>query len=796
MIQRNAIKKLSELTRQFVNILTIRSVNTYEGFTSLNDLLAKYQSDKQEIKGALEKGDKLDACTEDNLYYKVLTDLQNFVSFPKMDPEGNLYVGIGEEANEKYAYIPPNSILYFKDQDGNEQKARYNPSAERSVADWAKKINKDKGKKSPAVNIFITVKIADTDDLQLIRTVDKFRKIPKIHLDDYKARYNKIYGEDNSPKLAPTIRITEAIESRLSDKSVKILYTNYVESFLHKMEEKSPPIKYLNQTGGGQVSSDKRYNAILQVIDDYLVPSDVARKQRGEVFTPPDLVRKMLYGLKKGTQEIWGFDGKKFYDDEDENRYGGLPESVWSNPDLKWLDPANGIGNFPIIAYYKLDYYLSKVNGYKDADTRRKHIIEKMLYMMELDSGNNATCRGLFKKIYKDAKPNILCCNSLEITYEQIKTKFRVDKFDVIIGNPPYNPPKTETGSSGNSIWQNFVIKFFMILEDKGYLLFVHPPGWKKPTDEIFKPDNFAEGNYIGQIRQGQVWQFLKEYGVFKFIYTNDQKSKAVEYIEHFPAVDYYVYQKGGDKSGCDTNNVFLGTIDGSKGVRLNYNLKYLPNLITKQTQDILHMVTSKEGDKPDFSRGIDERGITWSGKNIDWLYDSNKSGFQYKKHGINAFTKSGKEKEDTVNIDKVVVNFGGGIDAYNVKYIQKGDENGVLDMTMYSKVKPDKDGKTLEEFFKSDIVKFIFLITQYASGKMTKNEPLVANSLTIPPKGTTNYYKFFFEDKAEEYKVYIEKILAHYEQFKAPKREAKTEKAKKGGSRRPHRFTRRKSRS
>jgi hypothetical protein len=67
----------------------------------------------------------------------------------------------------------------------------------------------------------------------------------------------------------------------------------------------------------------------------------------------------------------------------------------------------------------------------------------------------------------------------------------------------------------------------------------------------------------------------------------------------------------------------------------------------------------------------------------------------------------------------------------------------------------------------------------------MTKNEPIVANSITIPPEG--DYYKFF---DIEEYKKYIEEILEHYEKFKAPKRSAKTAKAK-GESRPARRFTR-----
>ena len=58
--------------------------------------------------------------------------------------------------------------------------------------------------------------------------------------------------------------------------------------------------------------------------------------------------------------------------------FSHLPKSVWTNPDLNWLDPANGIGNFPVVAFYKLN------EGLKDwepnENKRRKHIIDNMLY--------------------------------------------------------------------------------------------------------------------------------------------------------------------------------------------------------------------------------------------------------------------------------------------------------------------------------------------------------------------------------------------------------------------------------
>ena len=89
--------------------------------------------------------------------------------------------------------------------------------------------------------------------------------------------------------------------------------------------------------------------------------------------------------------------------------------------------------------------------------------------------------------------------------------------------------------------------------------------------------------------------------------------------------------------------------------------------------------------------------------------------------------------------------------------------------MSMYT-ITTSEEGKALEAFFRSDIVRFMFLVTQYSSGKMTKNEPLVANSITIPPGDVVDYYEFF---EIQQHKAYIEKILNDYTLFKLPKRKA-----------------------
>jgi hypothetical protein len=120
-------------------------------------------------------------------------------------------------------------------------------------------------------------------------------------------------------------------------------------------------------------------------------------------------------------------------------------------------------------------------------------------------------------------------------------------------------------------------------------------------------------------------------------------------------------------------------------------------------------------------------------------------------------------------------MNLFGGIDGYYVQYVTSSENIGVQHHAMFTQVSSDADGQRIETFFKSDIAKFAFLITQYASGMRTMNEPLVANSLTIPPEGITDYYEFF---GISEHKQYIEDTLAKYAASKAPKPRAPPKRA------------------
>lgn len=199
---------------------------------------------------------------------------------------------------------------------------------------------------------------------------------------------------------------------------------------------------------------------LLEFIAERLKPKETEKKKFGEVFTPMKLVFEMI---------------DKLYEYYKKNNNG---KSIFSNKNLKWFDPCVGMGNFMIAVYLRLMEGLKTV--IKDDIDRKKHILENMLYMSELNKKNVLICKEIFD-INNEYKLNIYNGDSLKL---DTKKEWNIENFDVIVGNPPYQqkvgPKKTET------IWNKFVIKSFDILKNNGFLTFIHPSGWRN-IDGKFK---------------------------------------------------------------------------------------------------------------------------------------------------------------------------------------------------------------------------------------------------------------------------------------------------------------------
>ena len=176
-----------------------------------------------------------------------------------------------------------------------------------------------------------------------------------------------------------------------------------------------------------------------------MISDDQYKKIFGEVFTPKALVDEML---------------------------DKLPAELWGNKELKWCDPACGSGNF--LYHVKLRLMEGLAEVIPDEDEREKHIVENMLYGVELQRKNTYLC--MFKLDPDNKfKTNIVCANSLEFDF------WGGMKFDVVLGNPPYQE-MSQTGGRGskrNNLYSKFMeLAMDVLLYDGGYLVFITPRGW------------------------------------------------------------------------------------------------------------------------------------------------------------------------------------------------------------------------------------------------------------------------------------------------------------------------------
>jgi hypothetical protein len=194
---------------------------------------------------------------------------------------------------------------------------------------------------------------------------------------------------------------------------------------------------------------------IVYTLRNYIETADTEIKTYGEVMTPLRLVDEML---------------------------DTLPKHVWKNPKLKWLDPANGVGTFPSVIVKRLMVGLKDI--IPDSCERYRHIVENMIYVVEIQPKNMFLYHCAF---------DINNTHELKTYYgsflskgfdEHMKNVWGVEKFDIVIGNPPYQeqvgPKKTK------SIWNLFVKKSISLLSTDGFMVTVHPSGWRS-LDGDFK---------------------------------------------------------------------------------------------------------------------------------------------------------------------------------------------------------------------------------------------------------------------------------------------------------------------
>ena len=388
------------------------------------------------------------------------------------------------------------------------------------------KIIKDEIEKEPESNI------KDNEDIELLvrETINKTRELAKSKRGlPFIALISRIKNMFNIKILIDTESnlIKEILKPKISNIEENYIYNIY-KVIMNDIIDNHQNI--VNQII--EIYSNTSSNKLRDIIASHFIATAEEELENAEIPTPPHLCDDILKPFPK---EFWR--GIK--------KVGEL---------------CCGKGNFILAIFDK--FYEGLEHIYPNNYERCKIISTKCLYFTDINPLDIfITCSILKCHIQSycgecelDYEFNYNVCNTLET---DIKDYFKIDGFNAIIGNPPYNSPgKTATG---NTIWQLFTNKAIdEWLVDEGYLAYVHPPGWRKP--------NTSRGKFNGMYKKMCIDN--------QIIYLEMHNSKdGMKVFKKGTRYDFYLLQKTERKYDTEIKDIEYN--------KYKYDLskfKYLPN--------------------------------------------------------------------------------------------------------------------------------------------------------------------------------------------------------------------------
>ncbi len=208
-----------------------------------------------------------------------------------------------------------------------------------------------------------------------------------------------------------------------------------------------------------------------------------------------------------------------------EEMFSKIPLSVLQNPNLKWLDPCCGCGNFSVVAFNMLSKYHDP-----------KHILENMLYFNDTNADRLEIVRQVF------------CANKYALNITMMSfLDYNVDvrKYDLILANPPYAKllENGKRASKNHNMIGSFIRKSLEILEPGGHLVYITPDNWMSCADrntlireltekQILYLNIHTAKKYFKKVGSSFTWYIIENVPHYKDIVIEGIRNKTV-YVDH-----------------------------------------------------------------------------------------------------------------------------------------------------------------------------------------------------------------------------------------------------------------------
>ena len=361
---------------------------------------------------------------------------------------------------------------------------------------------------------------------------------------------SRTYAELNFKDMIFDEYTKDIINDILIHKKI-ILNKNSYDSIIRIMNNNDEIINNIRE-----IYQNAPANKIHQLIAKHFIPSIEEIKNNAEIPTPINLVEEML---------------------------NKMPEEFWKRKN-KVFEPCCGKGNFVMKIFEK--FYNGLSEKYPNPSKRCKIIITKCLYYSDITPMNVfitteiLKCEiqsrtGNDKELKYSFNSNV--GNTLEL---DINKKWCVDKFDAIIGNPPYQEvDKNGKTKGGTNLYTKFINYSFDVLNQNSYLLFITPISWLGPSKNIQMGNDILHNI------------FLK----YDLLYLNLNECK--KFFNVGSTFCYYLIQKK------ITKKLLTNVIsEYKKLIEKNHidfkkliNFDFLPIHITNDTLNLIEDITNKK---------------------------------------------------------------------------------------------------------------------------------------------------------------------------------------------------------